>query len=421
MMLSAKILKRANFSYYLREEEKVRHWFYGGLAQELGLPSEPNRDLLLSLTKLRGDKKEGGRIGIDLSFSPPKSVSLTYAVGDIDTKREILQAHEQAVEEVLNYIETNIKTTRRRQGKRRERITGKLVFACFTHELSRANDPQMHTHALLLNAVKRDDGKYSALELYEVLIRIKELGRMYREKLMQNLQELGYEIVIIDTQNLYFEIATVPQQLIDKFSQRDRQIKSYMKQGIPKKVAIYLNRPPKSEPNPELWNTKLVGIRKELFEQVQNLSFEERKQKQRLKEIQELRKKQEREWEEQKRRQEEELEKARRELESARRERERVWKEIEERYIELVAELSLLEQELQKKKPRTQKELQDYWNRANEIKQEMDKLQTETPTEPSTEERPWLNVFEALERLLKKQQENREKQNRPDGGWAPGM
>ncbi len=401
-MLSFAVLKKADFSYYFKEEEHLkeesaaRSWLYGGLARELGLPSEPTENLLFDLVRLRKSKRKG-RVGLDLCFSAPKSVSLIYAVGDIDTKKKVLQAHEQAVKEVLEYIETNIETTRK--GKKGEKQKGKLVFACFTHELSRANDPQLHTHALLLNVVKRDDGAYSAMEIMPITRRTKALGRMYREKLMQNLKELGFKVVLLNNQHTYFEIATVPEQLVDRFSQRDRQIKSYMKQGIPKKVAIYLNRTPKSEPNPELWNTKLVGVKKELFEEVLSLQgqyakllqetgrlslekellqTEKRELEQRLKELRELREKQEREWQEQKKKLEEELEKIRRELESARREKERVWKEIEDRYIELVAELSLLEQELQKNKPRTPKELQGYWNRANEIKQEMDKLQKPT-------------------------------------------
>jgi conjugative relaxase-like TrwC/TraI family protein len=82
----------------------------------------------------------------DLTFSAPKSVSVLFATADEDTSAALLAAHEAAVTAALDYVEREACFTRRgHNGVERVRGDGFLA-AAYRHRLSRAGDPQLHTH-----------------------------------------------------------------------------------------------------------------------------------------------------------------------------------------------------------------------------------------------------------------------------------
>jgi conjugative relaxase-like TrwC/TraI family protein len=82
----------------------------------------------------------------DLTFSAPKSISVLFAIADEDTSAALLAAHEAAVAAALDYVEREACFTRRgHNGIERIRGDGFLA-AAYRHRLSRAGDPQLHTH-----------------------------------------------------------------------------------------------------------------------------------------------------------------------------------------------------------------------------------------------------------------------------------
>jgi len=92
--------------------------------------------------------KENDRAGIDLTFSAPKSVSITTLIGG---NKDLLEAHKKAVKFTLSYIEENYIGTR--SGPKSARVfekTGRMVAATFHHGTSRLQDPQLHTHCVVL-------------------------------------------------------------------------------------------------------------------------------------------------------------------------------------------------------------------------------------------------------------------------------
>jgi len=107
--------------------------------------------------------------GFDLTFSAPRSVSVLYTVGDERVAGELLAAHEHAVDAALAYLEREACFTRRgRDGVERLRGEGSIP-ASYRHRMSRAGDPQLHTHVVVAN-MTRADGRHTALDgrtLYE--------------------------------------------------------------------------------------------------------------------------------------------------------------------------------------------------------------------------------------------------------------
>ena len=85
--------------------------------------------------------------GFDATFSAPKSVVVWWALtGDPG----LLEAHDLAVRTALDHLERHGATTRVRvDGRRQHPDALGLSVATFRQTTSRADDPQLHTHAVI--------------------------------------------------------------------------------------------------------------------------------------------------------------------------------------------------------------------------------------------------------------------------------
>ena len=218
--------------YYMQSEELKRapEWVGEG-AKELGLQGEvktadlqavlagnlPNGE---QLGRAAGDGQTEHRAGWDGTFSAPKSVSVAALVGG---DQRLSDAHATAVREALQHIEKHKLETRVTTGGVTQREqTGSMVAAVFQHAASRASDPQLHSHALIANATKGQDGKWRSVESLSIYQDIKGLGQVYRETLAREVRAAGYEIN--QQKDGSFEIRGVPGHVIDQFSKRSEAI-----------------------------------------------------------------------------------------------------------------------------------------------------------------------------------------------------
>lgn len=176
----------------------------------------------------------GRRGGTDLTFSAPKSVSIqALAGGDV----RLLAAHETAVARALDHAETLAACRVTAEGVTTRQTTGVLAVAQFRHDLSRAADPQLHTHSVVLNVTQRADGQWRALD-NEPLYRNKMLlGALYRSELAKEVQALGYEVRITHGDGR-FELAHVSNEQLKAFSQRSNAIEEALqRQGLTREDA----------------------------------------------------------------------------------------------------------------------------------------------------------------------------------------
>src|SRR5688572_21052678 len=176
-MLTPRVLKNADQAavyfeiddYYVAGEQLAPSSWWGKAAQKLRLSGTVDRETFAHLLAGRLPNGEvlakGGhgvhRPGVDLTFSAPKSVSLMALVaGD----HRILGAHERAVSVALSYLERTAPRVRtKRGGILRLETSDNLLVARFNHDSSRALDPQLHSHAVVLNVTQRRDGAWKAL------------------------------------------------------------------------------------------------------------------------------------------------------------------------------------------------------------------------------------------------------------------
>jgi conjugative relaxase-like TrwC/TraI family protein len=136
-------------------------------------------------------KPEHGRTKVaafDLTFSAPKSVSVLFAIADETVSEALLAAHEKAVEEAFAYVEREACFTRRgRNGVYRVRGDGFLA-AAYRHRLSRAGDPQLHTHVVVAN-MTRAEGRWTSLEAHGLYGHKSAAGAVYRAVLRGEVRE----------------------------------------------------------------------------------------------------------------------------------------------------------------------------------------------------------------------------------------
>jgi Ti-type conjugative transfer relaxase TraA len=223
----------ATEDYYHAGGEPPGVWHGKGL-EFFGLSGEVNKDEFLTfcdgfsldgeaLTQNAG--REDHRAGWDLTFSAPKSVSVLWSQADSEMRQELQAAQLEAVKKALDYLEREAAFTRRGKGGIDfERC--KLIFATFEHGTSRAQDPQLHTHAVLLNVGIRDDGTTGSLETKPIFRHKMTAGALYRAELAHQLTELGFAV---EKTKDAFELKGVGRGIIEEFSKRREEIEAAMK------------------------------------------------------------------------------------------------------------------------------------------------------------------------------------------------
>ncbi|CAC9527235.1 hypothetical protein [uncultured Gammaproteobacteria bacterium] len=223
----------ARDNYYVKGEEDAGQWFGKG-AKQLGLEGGVDNDKFDAMLKGRFGEVELGRMkdgklehhpGWDHTFSAPKSVSLLALVAK-DTR--LVEAHDKAVDFALNYLENNLIGSRFRMGDKIEfQQTNNMIAAKYRHDISREKDPQLHTHAAVLNATLGHNGALRSLDspvLYEHKML---MGAMYQSHLANQVKELGFEVELND--NGTFDIKGVDKDIIDQASKRRQAIVEDMK------------------------------------------------------------------------------------------------------------------------------------------------------------------------------------------------
>ena len=109
--------------------------------------------------------RPGTVAGYDLTFAAPKSVSVLLALAGPDAVAAVEAAHDVAVDRALGYVDRRAMAVRR--GDADERVvvpTDGAIGAAFTHRVSRALDPHLHTHVVVANVARGPDGRWTGID-----------------------------------------------------------------------------------------------------------------------------------------------------------------------------------------------------------------------------------------------------------------
>ena len=220
--------------YYTEGTEPQGRWRGPG-AEALNLPPLVTSETFLNVfegfspdrerTLTQNAGAESRQPGWDLTFSAPKSVSVLWSQADPDTRDAIAWAHELACEKALGFLEEQLTLTRRGKGGKEQEAVDPVI-ATFDHSSSRAGDPQLHTHCLVLNIGVREDGTTGSLLSHPFYEQKMLLGAIYRAELAQQLEIQ----VSLHSQGegRTFEVLGVPEGLCEEFSKRREAIEQVL-------------------------------------------------------------------------------------------------------------------------------------------------------------------------------------------------
>ncbi|HWL97360.1 MAG TPA: MobF family relaxase [Nocardioidaceae bacterium] len=184
--------------------------------------------------KVSADSARKPVAGYDLVFTPVKSVSLLWALGDERVRKAVEEAHHEAVATTIGWLEQDAAFTRTGKGGIAQVDTQGLVCAAFEHRDSRLGDPDLHTHVAVSNKVctRAAEGRprWLALDgraLYQAGVAASE---RYNTRLEDAVaRRLGVQFsersdTVRAEKRSVREVAGISLGLIQRFSQRRRQV-----------------------------------------------------------------------------------------------------------------------------------------------------------------------------------------------------
>jgi conjugative relaxase-like TrwC/TraI family protein len=220
--------------YYANDQEAPGHWG-GMLASQLELSGTVDRAAFHRLCdnllpdesgKLTTRTKANRRIGYDLNFHAPKSLSIAFELTGDDALRETFL---EAVRETMGEVEQSAGCRVRQNGVSEDRTTGNLLWGEFLHRTARpvdgVPDPHLHAHVFVFNVTQdAAEGKRKAGQFGTIVENAPTFEAHFHARLAAHVKALGYQT--IETKNGW-EIAGVPESTRQKFSRRSHQIKDY--------------------------------------------------------------------------------------------------------------------------------------------------------------------------------------------------
>lgn len=220
-------------SDYYMDDQEMNGRFQGKLADRLNVSGSVTKDVFHSLcdniNPINGQNltpryKDERTVGYDINFHCPKSASILHG---LSKDNHILEAFQSSVNDTMRDMEEDAKTRVRKKGQLTERETGELIWADFIHQTARPidgslPDPHLHAHCFVFNATYDPvEKQIKAGQFRDIKRDMPYYQARFHKRLSDRLIELGYEV---RRTKKSFEVAGVPQKVIDLFSKRTDEI-----------------------------------------------------------------------------------------------------------------------------------------------------------------------------------------------------
>lgn len=273
---------------YYAEGEKVRGVWVGQGAAKLGLADEvlPEQFEALRNNQQPGTdepltpRTRGHRVAFfDFQCSAQKSVSIMAMLAGDERLRT---AHEQASKIAFAELEQFAARQKNTLFSRHSEITGNLCAAAFVHDASRALDPQLHTHFVVANATCAANGRWFALNEFEMVKAIRYAGKVYQNALAGKVKTLGYgirETRDAKGQVTGFEIEGVSNVLCQRFAKRraeiEREIEKFHKKHGREPTTAEVGQITRETRSAKLSEIATPAVRRQQLDQLRELERQE--------------------------------------------------------------------------------------------------------------------------------------------------
>ena len=226
--------------------------------------------------KPKGTWKGGHRVGFDCTCSfGDKSADLLFASVSPDERIHILDAHRDAVSQVVSVMQSMLEAGRNKEGIDKIGLKG-IVASGHTHFGNRELEPKLHEHVMLYAVAPGADGQWGSFDANCLYDHQQMFGALGRAAFARNLEKLGYGVEKRpeldgegrETGEVYWRVAGISDELCEAFSTRRKQILEHVARfGGTKQAAALATRKPKEEPDfdtlTDMWRLSLEKHRSE--------------------------------------------------------------------------------------------------------------------------------------------------------------
>lgn len=248
------------FAKYLDVDSKhFKAVLSGGMADDMGIEYSPEvmRSLMagklpegaINSYKLKNGEnlitiKDNHQVGTDLLSSPPKSVSIEFALSDYEGKKKIVEAMREADLEIQKFISKKVKPScDLGEYQDFDPSKTKIMVASFTHYEDRNIEPHLHNHGVLMNFAEFtfnrvnekgemvEEKKVLALDPEDMFKCQLEMSSIYDTILNSKLREKGYktEPALTDKGHETFRLCGYTEEQEKRLSKRSEEIKKFVK------------------------------------------------------------------------------------------------------------------------------------------------------------------------------------------------
>ena len=189
--------------------------------------------------------------GFDLTFTVPKSASVLWALADAPTQQAVFEAHRDAVEQSLDFLERTALFTRTGTGSCAQVTTRGLIAASFDHWDTRTGDPNLHSHVVVANKVQGPDGAWRTVDsraLHHAVVSISEIyDNLLADELARRLPVAWGWRTRGPRRSPAFEVTGIGDRLLATFSTRSTQIDAAMTTAVAEFVSAHGRGPNRVE------------------------------------------------------------------------------------------------------------------------------------------------------------------------------
>ncbi|MGD0462098.1 MAG: MobF family relaxase [Tepidisphaeraceae bacterium] len=220
--------------YYTESQELAGVWGGEG-AKRLGLSGIVDKKAWNALCdnrhpatgeQLTPRRKQERRVGYDLNWHVPKSVSLLYG---LTNDQRILDAFQKSVDETMQEMEAELKTRVRQGGRNEDRVTGNMIWGTFVHQTARPvdgiPDPHLHAHCFCFNVTFDEaEKRWKAAQFGDLKRDASYFEAKFHSRLTRHLSDLGLSIA---RKRKGWDIAGFSKATLDNFSRRTADIEKF--------------------------------------------------------------------------------------------------------------------------------------------------------------------------------------------------
>jgi len=198
----------ATSDYYIETGQIPGYWNGQG-AERLGLKGKIEQQhfdrLVDNIKPLDGSKLNprhdaNRRVGYDLTFNAPKSVSILYALSGEQQRQAIQGVFQLAVQQAMAEVEQHMYVRVRKNKQNTERHAGNMLWSLYVHPTTRPlkngiPDPHLHGHAVCFNSTcDVVESQWKAAEFGHIYKHIPYFEAVFHNHLAHHIKQLGYGI-----------------------------------------------------------------------------------------------------------------------------------------------------------------------------------------------------------------------------------